>query len=211
MRCQWKRNKSKLSLLKTNLNLDLGRHLKKVIIMKKSSGKMMLSALIILGCLLSPLWLRKPPIKDWAIVFLFSGFLSGMLDLFLTSKNMVSYPIRLDGTKKTKKRMKISFLFDYSLLPTLGVFYGQLTFKSKLWEILGKAFYFSIPLTIIEFLLERHTKLIKWKNWTWYYTLGSVTLLLWLQRAVIGGIRRFSSFQKDHSTELPITEKPFPK
>jgi hypothetical protein len=155
--------------------------------MDKTINKTALFFIWGIGFLLVPFWIRKPPLKDWTIIFLLAGFLSGMLDLFVTANRRVTYSISLIG-----KKIDISLLFDYLLFPTLGVFYNQATFRSKIKGILWKALCFSIPMTATEYWLEKYTKLVNWKNWSWYYTFASVTVVLWFERGFIAGIRKLS-------------------
>ncbi|ASK61217.1 hypothetical protein CFK37_02910 [Virgibacillus phasianinus] len=158
--------------------------------MGKQIERTILIVTTLIGIGLVPFWVKKPPIKDWTIVFLLAGFLSGMLDLFVTAKKLISYPTRLFG-----KRMNISLLFDYLVLPTIGVVYNQVSYRPKVFSALSKAFLFSAPVTALEFFLEKHTKLIVWKKWKWQYTLISVTLFLWIERGFIATIRSISDSQ----------------
>ncbi|ASN03883.1 CBO0543 family protein [Virgibacillus necropolis] len=51
--------------------------------------------------------------------------------------------------------MNISLLFDYLLLPTIGVLYNQVSYRSKTLMALSKALFFSVPMTVFECFLER--------------------------------------------------------
>ncbi|HEX7064342.1 MAG TPA: CBO0543 family protein [Bacillales bacterium] len=159
--------------------------------MEKTQNRLALIFLAGIGAVLIPFWIRKPPLKDWTIVFLLAGFLSGMLDLFVTANKLIQYPVQLFGRK-----INVSLLFDYLLFPSLVVFYNQVSYPSRFWGALAEAFYFSIPMTIFEHWLEGHTKLIEWKKWNWFYTFITVTLMLWLGRGFMAVIRKFSRFTR---------------
>lgn len=158
--------------------------------MKKQMEKAFLVFLTILGIGLVPIWFRKRPRKDWTIVFLLAGFLSGMLDAYVTARKLISYPTQLFG-----KKLNISLLFDYLLLPNMGVLYNQFSHKSGFWMALAKAFMFSIPMTAMEYHLEKHTNLVVWRKWNWFYSLVSVTLFLLLERGFMVFIRKFTGSQ----------------
>ncbi|WP_174612871.1 CBO0543 family protein [Virgibacillus ihumii] len=151
----------------------------------KQMEKGFLGFLTLLGLAMIPVWFNKRPRKDWTIVFLLAGFLSGMLDMFATAHKLIRYPSQIFG-----KKMNISLLFDYLLLPNIGVLYNQLTYKSGFWLALIRALLFSIPMTIVEYLLEKHTNLIVWQKWNWFYTFASVTIFLLLERAFMAFIRK---------------------
>ncbi|HET7577785.1 MAG TPA: CBO0543 family protein [Bacillales bacterium] len=142
--------------------------------------------LLLFGLALIPFCFRKPPFKDWSIIFLLAGFLSGMLDLFVTAKKFLIYPTKVYGD------IRVSLLFDYLLFPITGVLYNQITYRSGILGALGKALYLSVPMTIIEAWMNRYTKLIKWVRWKWWYTLLTLTFTFWLERATIAVIRKFA-------------------
>jgi hypothetical protein len=50
----------------------------------------------------------------------------------------------------------------------------------------------------IELWAEKRTKLIEWKTgWMWYHTIASVTLKSYLNRMVIGWIRKVEKKQEE--------------
>ncbi|WP_010531357.1 CBO0543 family protein [Lentibacillus jeotgali] len=156
--------------------------------MKQKYEKFFLGILTLLGIAMIPVWFNKRPRKDWTIVFLLAGFLSGMLDLFVTALKLIRYPTKIFGEK-----LNISLLFDYLLLPNMGVLYNQFSYKSGFWEALAKSLLFSIPMTTVEYHLEKRTNLVIWEKWNWFYTFISVTLFLWLERGFMALIRKYSN------------------
>ncbi|QKY71514.1 CBO0543 family protein [Lentibacillus sp. CBA3610] len=155
--------------------------------MKHHFEKIFLGLLTLLGLGMIPVWFRKRPRKDWTIVFLLAGFLAGMLDLYVTAHKLVRYPNQI------LKKLDISLLFDYLLLPNIGVLYNQFSYKSGFWMAMLKSFMFSIPMTIVEYQLEKRTNLVIWRKWNWFYNLTSITAFLWIERGFIAFIRKFSN------------------
>ncbi|WP_421384816.1 CBO0543 family protein [Bacillus salacetis] len=152
--------------------------------MRKRNEQSLLIFLLLFGLISLVNLVRKPPVKDWIIIFLLKGFLSSILDNVMVKKGYVRYPVKLF------KIFDTSFIFDYLLFPITCVYYNQLTYQNGLNSIIKRVFYFSIPMTIVEQWLENKTNLIKYKNgWNWLYTLLSLSGTFLFVRAMIGLIR----------------------
>ncbi|TDK64090.1 hypothetical protein E2K98_04275 [Bacillus salipaludis] len=153
--------------------------------MKKTFEKSVLWALLIFGIISFINLIRKPPAKDWLLIFLFKGFLSSILDNLIVKKGYIKYPVKL------LKTFDFSFIFDYLLYPITCVYYNQVTKKSNIFGVFLKVFYFSIPMTVTEHFLEKYTSLIKfkkgWNSFTSFYSL-SITFLI--SRAFIAIVRK---------------------
>lgn len=147
---------------------------------------------------LIPILLRKHPIKDWIIVYLFNAVTNVFLDKMLTKYNILRYPVRL-----MPNFFKINILFDLLVYPTISVIYNQMTYKDKPFTILYKLLGFTIPMLVIELWAEKRTKLIEWgKPWTWYHTILGLTSKSLITRLVIAVIRRLENkeiFKKSNS------------
>jgi len=129
--------------------------------------------------------IRKPPTKDWIIVFLFKGFLSSILDKLVVRKGYIKYPVKLI------KSFDISFIFDYLLYPIACVYYNQVSKSSTFFGIIVKAFYFSVPMAIVEHFFESRTSLISFKKgWNTYTSLFSMTITFLISRGFIAVIRK---------------------
>ncbi|MCM3361469.1 CBO0543 family protein [Niallia sp. CLA-SR-H024] len=151
--------------------------------------------LFLLGIGLLPVIFRKKPAKDWFLVFFFKGYLSSFVDSIVTSKKWLNFPVRF-----LPKHFQINILFDYLLFPITCVAYNQISQHSKLPGIILKSFYFSIPMTFIEVLLEKYTNLIKYnKGWHWYDTLLTETCTFLLSRTCIGFVRKLDKDNKKQS------------
>jgi hypothetical protein len=155
--------------------------------------KLILYGLSIFGFILLPITLRKEPKKDWIIVFLLKTLLSGFLGNIIAANKLVEFPVRL-----FPKAFKSSIVYDWLLFPLMCVFYNQTTYKSKMPNIILQALFYSIPMTIVEYILERKTNLIKYRKWKWYYTLLSLFVTFLSVRGAIGFIRRITQSELDH-------------
>lgn len=129
--------------------------------------------------------MRKPPVKDWMLIFLFKGYLSSILDKLVVRKGYISYPVKLF------KSFDISFIFDYLLYPIACVYYNQATKSSNLFGILIKSLFFSVPMALVEHFFETRTSLIRFKKgWTSFTSFYSLTITFLISRTFIAIIRK---------------------
>lgn len=142
--------------------------------------------------LVLPIICRKPPIKDWLLVYLFNAVTNGILDSFLSAYNIIQYPVRF-----LPKVFKTHILFDFLVYPTFTIIYNQITRKDKPFAIFYKLLFFTIPMTLIELWAVRKTKLIKWKKeWKWYHSFIGFTVKSLITRLFIGVVRKVERKQK---------------
>ncbi|MEK3854346.1 CBO0543 family protein [Cytobacillus sp. FSL H8-0458] len=135
---------------------------------------------------------RKPPIKDWLIVFFLKSYIATFLDNLLVRKGYLKYPVNLFKT------FDVSVLFSYIIFPITCVYFNQQTRNSGLKGILLKSLIFSIPSAIAEHFLEKHTQLIKYKkSWNSYYSFISIMATFLLTRGIMGVISKSSEKQKN--------------
>jgi len=156
--------------------------------MKRNSfqKKLLKAALVINSIIIIPLILRKPPIKDWIIVYLFNAATNVMLDKVLTRFKIVRYPIRL-----LPKLFETHILFDFFLYPSFTVIYNQMTYKDNVLRAFLKLILITIPPFLIEVIAVKNTEFIKWKKkWNWYHTYLSIILKSSITRVMIGVIRK---------------------
>lgn len=148
--------------------------------------KSVLRILLILGSFGFIIIIKKPPVKDWLLIFFFKGYLSSILDKLLVRIGFIKYPVNLFG-----KYFDISFIFDYLLYPISCVYYNQLTRKSNFFGIVSKVFLFSVPMSLIEHWFEKKTQLIKFhKGWNTTKSFITMTLTFLIVRGFIALVRK---------------------
>ncbi len=144
-----------------------------------------------------PFLLRKPPIKDWLFVFFLDGLSNGFIDQILVRNNLLKYPNRL-----LPKYFKFHIVFDYILYPTFTIIYNQITIKDSPLKAFIKLFLIVIPLTAIETVAERKTRLIQWGDkWKWYHTFIFVVFKSSFTRIIIAVVRKISKQQHKNEAE----------
>ncbi|MGD6857024.1 CBO0543 family protein [Bacillus infantis] len=130
--------------------------------------------------------LRKPPIKDWLLAYLFNAYTNGIIDKYVVSKKYVSYPVRF-----LPKLSDINILFDYLFYPTASLLANQVTSRDKGVLLFVKMIVITFIMFRIESWAERRTRLVKWqKGWTGYHSFASLTIKSLLNRYIIEAIRK---------------------
>jgi hypothetical protein len=154
--------------------------------MKRKKDKIFLHTFLALNLLaIIPVLFRKPPVKDWLLIYLFDALSNGIADRFLVAHNFVSYPIRL-----LPSVFKTHILFDYLIHPTYAVLFNQFTQKDRPFTTFLKLILLLVPLSIFEFWAAKYTNLINWKaGWKWYYSFVTLTLKSLFTRTLIGMLR----------------------
>lgn len=127
------------------------------------------------------------------LVFLLKAVYSVFIDSFVVKYGQVSYPVRL-----LPKVFKVNLAFDMVLFPIACVIYNQMTYGTKnILNIMFKAFYISVPITMIETWFEKNTRLLKYRgHWGWFISFCTLTFSFWIVRVTIGLIRKFDKPKK---------------
>ncbi|MEH7119941.1 CBO0543 family protein [Neobacillus vireti] len=137
---------------------------------------------------------RKPPVKDWLIIFLLKSYIASILDNVLVKKGYLKYPVNLFKT------FDISVLFSYLLFPVSCIYFNQVTRKSSYLGIIFKALLFSAPSALAEDWIEKNTKLITYKkSWTSLHSFFSIATTFIMVRYLIGLIRKISKKQAENN------------
>ncbi|WP_078542948.1 CBO0543 family protein [Litchfieldia alkalitelluris] len=169
--------------------------------MGKTFEKYILRALFLFGIASFINLVRKPPVKDWLLIFFLKGYMSSILDKVLVREGYITYPT------KFFKKFDVSIIFDYVLFPISCVYFNQVTEKSRLTDIFIKLFYFSVPMALGEAWLEMNTQVIKYKKgWTPLKSFISLSLTFLVVRGVMYLIRRLDMKQQQSSQKNNYTK-----
>lgn len=155
--------------------------------------KLFLRTILIINLIaLVPIILRKPPIKDWLLVYMYNAITNVYIDNFLSIRKILKYPIRL-----FPNAFNTNFLFDFLIYPTFTIIYNQITYKEKPFAIFYKLLYFAIPMALFESWAVRKTNLIEWeKGWKWYHSFISITIKSLVTRMFIEIVRKIDKIQE---------------
>lgn len=156
--------------------------------MKRKVEENTLRALLAIGILAFYRLVRKPPVKDWMLIFFLKSYIASILDNLLVKNGYLKYPVSLF------KGFDISVIFSYLIFPVACIYFNQVTRHSGVLSIILKSLLFTAPSTAAEHWLERNTKLIKYKkNWTSFHSFVSIASTFLLVRLVIGMIRKMAN------------------
>ncbi|WP_236691760.1 CBO0543 family protein [Niallia circulans] len=92
---------------------------------KRKQEKLLLRVLFVIGIGSFLNLLRKPPLKDWLIIFLLKSYIASILDNLLVKKGYLTYPV------KFLKTFDVSVIFSYLLFPVTCIYYNQVTRNSR--------------------------------------------------------------------------------
>lgn len=137
--------------------------------------------------------IRKPPLKEWLIIFLFKSYIASILDNLAVKKGYITYPVRIFRT------FDISVLFSYLIFPVTCVYYNHASKDSKLPGIVIKCLLFSIPSAIAEHFIEKKTKLVQYKKgWNSFYSFISIAFSFLFVRSFIAIVRMVEKVQANN-------------
>ncbi|MGM0852663.1 MAG: CBO0543 family protein [Bacillota bacterium] len=123
--------------------------------------------------------------KQNLIVFFSKGIVSTLIDTYVVADKRVAYPIRpFPGVFKT------NIIFDMLFFPLLSVVWVKQTYHDGLWKIFLKSLTWSVPMSITQWFLVKHTKLIQWNKWSPFHTFGSVSFTLFIIRGLVSVVKR---------------------
>lgn len=154
--------------------------------------KMILRFITVLGLSGGVFLLRKGSAKDFFLVFLFKAVVSSLIDTPIAKKKIVQYPKRY-----FRNTFNINIVFDYLVFPLACVIYSQLTKKANTLKTILSVFLLSVPMTILEEILERNTRLVKYSNkWSWFHTLFYLTVTFWSSRFFVAAIKLIDQYRE---------------
>lgn len=67
-----------------------------------------------------------------------------------------------------------------------------LSYQSKPLELLMRSLFFSVPMTLLQWFLERKTDLFRWKSWSLFHTFASINFTLFTIRGFVGLLKRIT-------------------
>jgi hypothetical protein len=146
-----------------------------------SLEKIMLAAAALVF-ILSLFLIPKAKRHQAQFVFLFIQLPTWVLGLVAVETGLLRYPVH-----ELPRANSTSFVFEYLILPIYCIHFNA-RFPEKSSTVKKLFFYGAATgaLTGIEVIVERHTEIITYTGWKWYFTFFSVMFILWLSRAVTG-------------------------
>jgi len=129
-----------------------------------------------IGCFIAIFFIPRKKLDKAALIFLTTQFFTWILGLIVVQYGWLEYPVR-----EFSKANATSFLFEFLILPIISIFFILNYPIHKTLEVRILYFFTIISVfTLIEFLIERNTMIIKYHSWKWYWTWISMSLVIYM-------------------------------
>lgn len=120
---------------------------------------------------------RKKAREAW-VLCLFLQVITWPAGLFVVEKGWIEYPIQLiEGANQYNRT---SFTFEFFIFPIVAIIFSLYFPQVKRFGAFIYYACFAGFFTTIEAFLERTTRLVEYHEWTWYWTLITVIIALFL-------------------------------
>lgn len=161
--------------------------------------KMLLRALFLASAASIPFVLKRKNknLLMLVVVFFAKGVLSVVMDSYFIKNKKIAYPAR-----PFARIFETNILYDLLFYPLLSVIWVRATYNSKPLEMLTRSIYFSVPMSLLQWALEKKTKLFEWKSWTVLHTYASINFTLFTIRGLVGLLRRITPEERGVSAGL---------
>lgn len=124
------------------------------------------------------LFIPKDNLREAQLVFLFMQLITWFIGLVVVEFRLIEYPVEF-----FKYATKTSFSFEYFIFPAIcAVFNMNYPNNQSIFKQIMHYFNFCSIMTIIEVLCERYTNIIKYVDWTWYWTWITLCITFYLSR-----------------------------
>ncbi|MEH7109610.1 CBO0543 family protein [Bacillus sp. JJ1764] len=151
--------------------------------------------LLSIVCIVSfPFLFKGSKMRENLVIFFSKGILSTLIDAYVVGTNRLEYPVR-----PLPKIFKTNILYDMMFFPILSVIWVKITYNNKLGLILLKSLIFSVPMSIGQYILEKNTRLFKWKKWSPFHTFISVNFTLFTIRGLVGLLKKLDKLKGKRS------------
>jgi hypothetical protein len=126
----------------------------------------------------SLMFVPKSKLIQAQFIFQFVQFLTWVLGLTAVELGLIEYPYReLSSVNRT------SFIFEFLVLPIMCIHFNM-RFPECSSKVVKCTYYFGITLvfTLVEYLVEKYTLILKYTGWHLYWTFISICFIFWLSR-----------------------------
>lgn len=115
-----------------------------------------------------------------AMAFLTTQFMTTILGHIVVESGALIYPVR-----EFAQINRTSFIYEFLAYPMISAVFNAYypARRNRLWQI-GYHVLYSSVLTIIEVMIERYTNLIRYIEWNWFWTWGSLLITFSITRVV---------------------------
>ncbi|WP_246362983.1 CBO0543 family protein [Paenibacillus alba] len=167
--------------------------------------KILLRMLFMGSVAAAPFILKRKNLLMNLTIFFAKGVLSTAMDSYFIKRKRIAYPVR-----PFPKTFDTNVLYDLLFYPLLSVIWVRWTYQSKPLEMITRSLYFSVPMSILQWALEKKTRLFKWNSWTILHTFASINFTLFTIRGFVGLVRGLVSLQTSHYARIEPSASALP-
>ena len=135
----------------------------------------------------APFILKRNNLLMNLTVFFAKCVLSSSIDSFFIKRGKISYPVR-----PLAKVFDTNILYDLLFYPLLSVIWVKWSYQSKPLKLIARSLFFSVPMTLLQWFLERKIDLFRWKSWSVFHTFASINFTLFTIRGLVGLIKKIT-------------------
>lgn len=130
----------------------------------------------VISIILLIVFVPKSKIREAQVIFFFKQMLSWLFGLTVVERRYINYPVRLFPYAN-----RASFTFEYFVYPCLCILFNlYYPYNKGIIAATLHYIFFSGSITVLEYILEKKTQLIKYKNWSWYWTFSTLALTYYM-------------------------------
>lgn len=129
-----------------------------------------------IACFVSIWFIPRSKAAEASFIYLLTQFFTWILGLVAVEFSWLEYPVR-----ELAKANSTSFLFEFFMMPIITIFFIlHYPYKKQLLQKVAYYFAFSSSFTLLEYILERYTMVIKYHSWRWYWTWISISIVFYI-------------------------------
>ncbi|MFD0675804.1 CBO0543 family protein [Paenibacillus sp. GCM10027630] len=138
-----------------------------------------------------PFVFKRKNLLMYLTVFFAKGVLSSSIDSIFIKRKRIEYPVR-----PYPKIFDTNILYDLLFYPLLSVLWVRSTYDTKPSVTILRSLYFSVPMSLAQWILEKKTNLFKWKSWSILHTFVSINFTLFTIRGFVGLLKEWTKENK---------------
>lgn len=144
--------------------------------MNKEYGIIIIEWVITIGLLIR--FIDKSKIREAYVAFSIKQLITWILGLTVVELGLIEYPVRLFPNAN-----KTSFTFEYFVYPAIcAIFNVNFPEKGSLFKRSIYYFSYCTSMTILEVIVEKHTRILDYIHWSWYATWISLFITFFMTR-----------------------------
>lgn len=130
------------------------------------TDRTVLITVTVVTAILLVLFTPRDRIREAQLVYLFKLLITWVTGLLICEYDFIQYPVR-----EFPNAAESSFTYEYFILPAITViFVLRFPERKSAWCQVGWYLLFPSWMTALEVVIEKHTHLIRYVHWSWYWT-----------------------------------------